>query len=697
MGGLDSAIKRIDLLANRRYVPIDRIVRDLGQPRRRYEKNSFEDLVNSFEHDGQFSFPLVEAVTGREYRAYTKSLEDIDESEKGKVLKGIKDDEAYFFLVVGHRRTDAAKKAGYEELGVDVLENRLSLLQRRLVQIDEDSQLPLKSWRKAEELVRLYRFENADRKLEGKSAISQSKFSAHYGLSEESVRNALRYVKLPERVKKFVESEQLNYEKAVVIALLPTKKEQYEYALRYGAGAYDTLKEKVYLRILKIAEKNPKLAEKKGLMPIARALKASECRGKGKRPFDEEGNLTCEALNCNGLIREKRDLVRQIRDEIFRSLRIGRIDHEYMKNIKSIADENSSAILESIGLLESKLREFTDYMEDLSKSRPVNGRRVHYYTIGEVIELIEREARPKLRNLSRVAVVREVPLDLIDPDPENPRGKVTEEEIDDLAAAIRRDGRLLNPLLAEKKRKRYKLIAGERRYHSSKRAGLEKVHVIELQNLNPKARLWLQKNENTQQPFSKSERARALSQIYDLAGADCVDELIELLQISRRTGLDELRYEKEISKQVKILVEEGLIPYSSAILFTEKALRIEGRPLDADQQLEVSYIAVIKGEVNKSDFRQRIQNFIDKAAVNKRQESFFDASPDRDFLYRKHVKDFELLLAGLKQNIEIWCRNEKIIRDVISKDKYIMNYLCMIKSLILEADKKSKKTAKSAG
>lgn len=74
----------------------------------------------------------------------------------------------------------------------------------------------------------------------------------------------------------------------------------------------------------------------------------------------------------------------------------------------------------------------------------------------------------------------EQPIDLLVRNPDQPRRIFTESEIDDLAASIREKG-VLQPILvrpAPGQPGKYQIIAGERRWRASQKAGLHSVPVI---------------------------------------------------------------------------------------------------------------------------------------------------------------------------------------------------------------------------
>lgn len=70
----------------------------------------------------------------------------------------------------------------------------------------------------------------------------------------------------------------------------------------------------------------------------------------------------------------------------------------------------------------------------------------------------------------------EVPIELVHPNPNQPRMHFNKEELDELALSIEKDG-LLQPILVREDADGYEIIAGERRWQASQLAGLKKVPV----------------------------------------------------------------------------------------------------------------------------------------------------------------------------------------------------------------------------
>ena len=94
----------------------------------------------------------------------------------------------------------------------------------------------------------------------------------------------------------------------------------------------------------------------------------------------------------------------------------------------------------------------------------------------------ERELSPSIVNMlsaegTKSLGVRHVPVERIDPNPENPRLLFEESALDELAASIREHG-VLQPVLVRPMGDGYQLVAGERRWRAAMLAGLETIPAL---------------------------------------------------------------------------------------------------------------------------------------------------------------------------------------------------------------------------
>jgi ParB family transcriptional regulator, chromosome partitioning protein len=71
----------------------------------------------------------------------------------------------------------------------------------------------------------------------------------------------------------------------------------------------------------------------------------------------------------------------------------------------------------------------------------------------------------------------EVDVDLLTPNPRQPRMQIEESHLEELAQSIRQHG-VIQPILVRQVEHRYEIVAGERRWRAAQRAGLLKVPVV---------------------------------------------------------------------------------------------------------------------------------------------------------------------------------------------------------------------------
>ncbi len=92
--------------------------------------------------------------------------------------------------------------------------------------------------------------------------------------------------------------------------------------------------------------------------------------------------------------------------------------------------------------------------------------------------------------------MREIPVDLIDPNPEQPRRLFDPEYLERLADSIRQHG-VLQPVVVRSVGSRYELVVGERRWRATQRAGLTTIPVV-VADVDTRDRLELALVENVQ-------------------------------------------------------------------------------------------------------------------------------------------------------------------------------------------------------
>ena len=105
--------------------------------------------------------------------------------------------------------------------------------------------------------------------------------------------------------------------------------------------------------------------------------------------------------------------------------------------------------------------------------------------------------------------LRHMPIDLIHASPNNPRKHFADADLDDLANSIREKG-LLQPIVVRPRADgEYEIVAGERRWRASQRAGIHEVPVL-IRELNDGEALEIALIENIQRSdLNPLEEARA--------------------------------------------------------------------------------------------------------------------------------------------------------------------------------------------
>ncbi|MFZ4983857.1 MAG: ParB/RepB/Spo0J family partition protein [Blastocatellia bacterium] len=174
----------------------------------------------------------------------------------------------------------------------------------------------------------------------------------------------------------------------------------------------------------------------------------------------------------------------------------------------------------------------------------------------------------------------EVDIDLIEPNPEQPRTHFDEAKLEELAQSIRANG-LVQPLLLRRiPGGRYQLVAGERRWRASQRAGLRKVTSV-IREITNEQLLPLALIENIQRqelnPIEEALAYQKLMQDYGLTQ----DELARQVGKDRSSIANHLRLLK-LPTEIQKMLEEGQLSmgHARALLAIESESRQIGLARD---------------------------------------------------------------------------------------------------------------------
>lgn len=120
-------------------------------------------------------------------------------------------------------------------------------------------------------------------------------------------------------------------------------------------------------------------------------------------------------------------------------------------------------------------------------------------------------------DISGKEVFLEIDLDLIKPNGKQPRTNFTEAKLEELAQSIRING-VVQPIIVRKKGANYEIVAGERRWRASQKAGLYKIPAI-VREIKDEKLLELALIENIQrQELNAIEEAKAYRNLVETIG-----------------------------------------------------------------------------------------------------------------------------------------------------------------------------------
>ncbi|MFZ5979916.1 MAG: ParB/RepB/Spo0J family partition protein [Candidatus Zixiibacteriota bacterium] len=152
---------------------------------------------------------------------------------------------------------------------------------------------------------------------------------------------------------------------------------------------------------------------------------------------------------------------------------------------------------------------------------------------------------------------RSIALEKIRPNPMQPRRAFDEARLQELAESFKENG-IMQPLVVRKSEGGYDIIAGERRYRAAKLAGLQKVPVLVLEDIDNNRLLRMALVENIQREnLNPLELAEAYKQLLERGGFTH-NQLAEQLGKSRTAVTNQLRL-LTLPDSVQKLIREGRI------------------------------------------------------------------------------------------------------------------------------------------
>lgn len=206
----------------------------------------------------------------------------------------------------------------------------------------------------------------------------------------------------------------------------------------------------------------------------------------------------------------------------------------------------------------------------------------------------------------------EVPLAKIVPNPNQPRRDFDEEKLAELADSIKKNG-LIQPIVVRKHGIGYEIIAGERRYQASKRAGLERAPVI-VKDVDDAEMYRLALIENIQRDdLNPIEEAKGYKTLIAMNGVKSLGDLSELVSKSRSSISNIIRLLK-LPEEVQDMVSDGRLTYATA----RAILAIDGE----ERQIALAQKAVENGMATNEveDYVKAVKAMDERMAQQQEQE-----------------------------------------------------------------------------
>ncbi len=163
---------------------------------------------------------------------------------------------------------------------------------------------------------------------------------------------------------------------------------------------------------------------------------------------------------------------------------------------------------------------------------------------------------PSQSGTSEQGEIRMLRLSQVDPNRSQPRKKFEEDSLEELADSIRQFG-VLQPILVKKNGSRYEIIAGERRWRASRKAGLREIPAIIREYSNQEA-VELSLIENIQREnLNPIEEAKAFKRLLDEFGLR-QEDLAARVSKSRTAITNAIRLLKLDERVQEMVVEEQI-------------------------------------------------------------------------------------------------------------------------------------------
>lgn len=219
-------------------------------------------------------------------------------------------------------------------------------------------------------------------------------------------------------------------------------------------------------------------------------------------------------------------------------------------------------------------------------------------------DLLDESFDPTAKQDEKLSQLRELPIELVTPDPDQPRRSFEQKALEDLSASIVQHG-ILQPIVVVERDGTYLIVAGERRYRAAKLAGLSTIPAI-IRSLSDQNKLELSLIENLQRKdLNAIETATAYLKLRDQFN-------LTLEEIGVRVGN---RSTSAVSNTLRLL----RLPKIAQIAIAEgKLTEGQARPLIGEEE---AFVASVLPRIIEEEWSARkVEQFMVNAKADRKRQ-----------------------------------------------------------------------------
>lgn len=249
-------------------------------------------------------------------------------------------------------------------------------------------------------------------------------------------------------------------------------------------------------------------------------------------------------------------------------------------------------------------------------------------------DLLDESFDPTASQDQQVSELRQIKLDQIVVDPDQPRKQIDTSDLESLTASIAEHG-VLQPIIVTPHKGGYQIVAGERRFHASKLAGLDKIPAL-VRTLTAQHKLEVSLIENLQRKdLNIMETATAYLKLRDQFN-------LSLDQIGKRVG------NKSISAVSNVLRLLKLPSFIHEALVNGTINEGQARPLIGLDEATIK--KVFSRIIDEGWTTRRVEQFLVDLKKNRKSPQM---SPQRQIREQPYERQLKRIQKHLKTEVQI--------------------------------------------